>query len=180
MKPLLKYLPVLIITAFFSASCENKTTLQGYFVDHQEAKNFMSQDLPIAMLKLDESKLTNEQRDAYKSVNRLNFLGFKVDETNAEAYNTELTKVKTILSDKKYNELMEFSDKGNRIVVKYIGNDVKADELVVLGSSKTLGFGIVRILGDNMSPDKMANLVSALQYTQMDQGKLQEMMGFFK
>lgn len=180
MKPLLKYLPVLIITAFFSASCENKTTLQGYFVDHQEAKNFMSQDLPIAMLKLDESKLTNEQRDAYKSVNRLNFLGFKVDETNAEAYNTELTKVKTILSDKKYNELMEFSDKGNRIVVKYIGNNAKADELVVLGSSKTLGFGIVRILGDNMSPDKMANLVSALQYAQMDQGKLQEMMGFFK
>ncbi|HMQ45518.1 MAG TPA: DUF4252 domain-containing protein, partial [Mariniflexile sp.] len=75
---------------------------------------------------------------------------------------------------------MEFSDKGNRIVVKYIGNDAKADELVVLGSSKTLGFGIVRILGDNMSPDKMANLVSALQYAQMDQGKLQEMMGFFK
>jgi len=180
MKPNVSHIVIIALVAFFSESCENNSSLQGYFVDHQEAKNFISQDIPITMLKLDESKLTNEQKEAYKSVNRLNFLGYKANETDTETLRTELAKVKTILNDKKYNELIEFSDKGNRIVVKYIGTDADADEVVVFGSSKTMGFGIVRVLGNDMSPDKMVNLVSALQSANMDKAKLEEIMGFFK
>jgi len=180
MKPTFSHIVIIALVAFFSVSCENNPSLQGYFVDHQEAKNFISQDIPITMLKLDESKFTNEQKEAYKSVNRLNFLGYKANETDAETLRTELAKVKTILNDKKYNELIEFSDKGNRIVVKYIGTDADADEVVVFGSSKTMGFGIVRVLGNDMSPDKMVNLVSALQSANMDKTKLEEIMGFFK
>jgi hypothetical protein len=88
--------------------------------------------------------------------------------------------VKTILSDSKYNDLMEFSDKGNKIYVKYIGTDEEADEVIVFGSAKDMGFGIVRILGDDMNPDKMVTLISALQNANIEEGQIENIMNFFK
>lgn len=180
MKRAVNQIITLVIAAFFFVSCNSNGSLQGYFVDHQESKNFMTQDIPITMLKVDESKLNDEQKEAYKSVKRLNFLGFKATEANTEALKTELAKVKTILSNEKYNDLIELSDKGNKIVVKYLGDDDLADEVIVFGSSKELGFGIVRVLGDDMSPDKMVSLVGVLQNANVDEGQVQEIMNFFK
>ncbi|MFI0428021.1 DUF4252 domain-containing protein [Mariniflexile sp. HMF6888] len=168
----------LIITVTL-VSCNDGASLQRYFVDHQESKNFMTQDIPISMLKIDETKFTNEQKEAYNSVKRLNFLGYKANQTNEETLKVELEKVKTILSNGKYKDLVEFSDRGNKVIVKYIGNDEEADEVVVFGSSKELGFGIVRVLGDDMSPDKMVTLVSILQSAQVDKGQVQDIMNFF-
>ena len=168
-----------LIATVTLVSCNDGTSLQRYFVDHQESKNFMTQDIPISMLKIDETKFTNEQKEAYKSVKRLNFLGYKANQTNEETLKVELAKVKTILSNGKYKDLVEFSDRGNKVVVKYIGNDEEADEVVVFGSSKDLGFGIVRVLGDDMSPDKMVTLVSILQSAQVDKGQVQDIMDFF-
>ncbi len=176
----IQYVITILFTASFLVSCNDSGSLQHYFVDNQESKNFITQDIPITMLNIDESKLSSEQKAAYNSVKRLNFLGFKGNETNAETLKLELAKVKTILKDEKYNDLLEFSDKGNKIVVKYIGTDDVADEVIVFGSSKELGFGIVRLLGDDMSPDKMVTLVSVLQSTNVDEGKVKDIMNFFK
>lgn len=161
-------------------SCNDGVSLQQYFVDNQESGSFITQDVPLSLLKIDDSKLSEEQKDAYNSVKRLNFLGYKADEANFEQYTTELSKVKTILSNKKYNDLIEFSDKGSRVVVKYIGEETYADEVVVFGSSKEYGFAIVRVLGDDMSPDKMVTLVGALQNAHMDNSQIEDIMNFFK
>jgi hypothetical protein len=168
-----------LIATVTLVSCNNGASLQRYFVDHQESKNFMTQDIPISMLKIDETKFTNEQKEAYNSVERLNFLGYKANQINGETLKVELEKIKTILSNEKYKDLVEFSDRGKKVVVKYIGNDEEADEVVVFGSSKEMGFGIVRVLGDDMSPDKMVTLVSILQSAQVDKGQVQEIMNFF-
>src|SRR5690606_30511019 len=98
-----KYVLVSVIAACLLVSCNNGMSMQRYFVDHQESKNFLAQDVPISMLKIDESKLTEDQIEAYKSVNRFNFLGYKIDSTNVDAYHSELAKVKAILKDDKYN-----------------------------------------------------------------------------
>ncbi|MDO5969831.1 DUF4252 domain-containing protein [Flavivirga aquimarina] len=169
-----------LFTAVILTSCGNGVSLQRYFVDNQESDNFISQDVPLSMVKLDKSNFTEEQNDAYNSVKRLNFLAYKTTETNTETYHAELAKVKTILNDGKYNDLMEFSDKGRKIVVKYIGTDDEADEVVVFGSAKELGFGIVRVLGDNMSPDRMVTLFTALQTANVDENQIQDIMKFFK
>jgi len=161
-------------------SCNDGKSLQTYFVENQETSNFISQDIPISMVKIDDSKFTDEQKEAYNSVKRLNFLGYRVDGTEAETFKAELAKVKTILNDEKYNDLMEFSDKGNKIIVKYIGTDDDADEVVVFGSAKEYGFGIVRVLGDDMNPDKMVTLVSAMQSANVDENQIQDFMNFFK
>ena len=180
MKQELKHSILLLILALILVGCNNGPSLQRYFVDKQETENFITQDIPISMLKIDESKLSIEQKEAYNSVNRLNFLGFKPNETNTDILKAEIAKVKTILSDDRYNDLIEFSDKGIRIVVKYIGNDEDAEEVIVFGSSKELGFGIVRVLGNDMSPDKMATLVSVLQNANVDESQLKDVMSFFK
>lgn len=169
-----------LFAAAFLVSCSNSVSLQRYFVDNQETKNFISQDIPLSLIEIDKTEFTEEQKEAYNSVSKLNFLGYKADENNAEELKAEIETVKTILSDAKYKELMEFSDKGNKVVVKYIGNDEEADEVVVFGSSKDMGFAVVRILGNDMSPDKMVTLVSAMQKANVDENQIEDIMNFFK
>jgi hypothetical protein len=180
MKRTIKYFSTFFITAALLTSCGNGESLQRYYVDHQESKNFISQDLPLSMLEIDKTQFTDAQLEAYESVSKLNFLGFKVNADNIDTFNTELTKVKSILSDSKYNELMQFSDKGNKITVKYLGTEDEADEVILFGSSKELGFGVVRILGNKMSPDKMVTLISVLQKSNIQQDQIENIMNFFK
>ena len=180
MKRTVKTIFFTFITALLLVSCNNGPTLQRYFVDNQESGNFTAVDLPISIINLDESKLTEPQKEAYNSVKRLNFLGYKFDENNVETFNAELAKVKAILKDKKYNDLMEFNDKKAKIVVKYLGDDDNADEFVVFASSKDIGFGIVRVLGDHMSPEKMMTLADAMKNSDIDESQLSGIMNFFK
>lgn len=170
----------MLLLALLLVSCNNTKSLQSYFVDNQESANFISQDLPISMLKIDTSNLTEDQKEAYNSVSRLNFLGYKATESNKEALKAEISKVKTILSASKYNDLIEFSDKGNRFVIKYIGTDDEADEVVVFGSSKDMGFAIVRVLGNNMNPEKMTTLAGVLQKADVGEAQMESIMNFFK
>ena len=180
MKRTVKHIVFVFFIALVLTSCNDGKSLQMYFVDNQESSNFISQDIPISMVKIDDSEFTEEQKEAYESVERLNFLGYKSEGTETELYKAELAKIKTILSDSKYNDLMEFSDKGNKIIVKYIGTDDEADEVVIFGSAKELGFGIVRVLGDDMNPDKMVTLVTAMQNANVDENQVQDIMNFFK
>ena len=75
---------------------------------------------------------------------------------------------------------MEFNDKSAKIIVKYLGNDDKAEEFIVFASSKDMGFGIVRILGNNMSPEKMMTLADAMKNSKIDESQLGGIMNFFK
>ncbi|PWK17918.1 DUF4252 domain-containing protein [Xanthomarina spongicola] len=169
-----------LLACIVLVSCNNGESLQTYFVDNQEMPDFLSADLPTTIVKIDESTLSKDQIEAYNSVKRLNFLGYKIKENNLEDYTLELSKVKSILNNKKYNDLIEFNDKAAKVVVKYIGDDDTADEFVVFASSKDMGFGIVRILGDNMRPEKMATLVDALQNADFDESQLNGITDFFK
>ncbi|EGV44030.1 DUF4252 domain-containing protein [Bizionia argentinensis JUB59] len=181
MKTAIKYTIFSLLAAISLASCNSGETLQTYFVDRQETIDFMSADIPTSIVIMDETTLTKEQKAAYKSVQRLNFLGYKTTESNLATYTTELAKVQTILSDVKYTELMEFNDSGNKIVIKYLGDDDSAEEIIVFASSKETGFGIVRVLGDSMRPEEMATLVSAIQNTNFeDSSQLKGIIDFFK
>ena len=180
MKRTIKSIIVTVLAAFFLVGCNNGSTLQQYFVDHQETKNFITQDLPISMLKIDETNLTPKQKEALKSVKRLNFLGYKIDETNTAVYETELSKVEAILTKETYNELADFNYQGAKVSMKYIGDDDEADEVVLFGNSKEMGFGVVRILGDDMTPDKIISLAGLMEKNNVDTSQFNDIMNFFK
>lgn len=180
MKRTVKIFYLIITLSVVLVSCNSEPSLQRYFVDHQEQPNFISQDLPVSMVKIDKTNFTEEQNEAFESVRRLNFLGFNINDTNKDVYTAELDKVKLILKQEKYQDLMEFSDKGRKILVKYIGDDEEADEVVLFGSAEDMGFAVVRILGSDMSPEKMVTLGEALKTSNVDETQMQEMLNFFK
>lgn len=174
-------LPVLItLFSIILVSCNSEPSLQRYFVDHQEQPNFISQDLPVSMVKIDKTNFTEEQNEAFNSVRRLNFLGFNINDSNKEIYASELSTVKSILKQEKYQDLMEFSDKGRKILVKYLGDDEDADEVILFGSAEDMGFAVVRILGSDMTPEKIITLSEALRTSNIDESQMQEMLDFFK
>ena len=169
----------LLITAFIS--CNQGPTLQSYYVDNQETNNFTTIDLPTSVVSFDESKLTDDQKEAYKSVKRLNFLGYRLKEGNEAEFKAELAKINSILKDRKYHELIRIgNNEEGKIIVKYLGSETKIDELIVFGNANDQGFGIVRVLGRNMQPDKMMTLVDAMENANIDEEQLKGITEFFK
>lgn len=162
-------------------SCNQNASLQTYFVDNQEQPNFLSIDAPVSMLNIDQSKLTEDQKQAYNSVQKLNMLAYKKDSINNSDYNAELAKITTILKDKKYVELMRGGNSvDGKFTVKYIGADDDIDEFIVFGSANNMGFAVVRVLGDNMDPNKLMTLTSVLDKSNISDSQLNQFADFFK
>ncbi len=161
-------------------SCNQGETLQSYFVANQETPDFMSVDLPTSFVKVDKTNFTEVQKEAYKSIDKLNTLLFTVKDNNKDIYKEELAKVKTILADEKYEELFRGSTADGKIVIKYIGTETSIDELIILGTASERGFGIIRVLGDDMEPGKIITLGDALKNANFEETQLQEFSNFFK
>ncbi|MDX1774545.1 DUF4252 domain-containing protein [Oceanihabitans sediminis] len=161
-------------------SCSNKETLQTYFVDKQEVANFTTVDIPTSVVSFENANLTEEEKEAYNTIKKLNFIGFKLDETNTKTYETEKAKVASILKDEKYIDLGDFNMFGSKLELKYVGEDDVADEFIIFGSSKEYGFGVLRVLGDKMSPAKLVKFAESMNKGKVDTKQLQAITDFFK
>lgn len=162
-------------------SCNQGTSLQRYYVDHQEQPNFLSIDVPVSMLNLDMALLSPEQKDAYTSIQKLNMLAYKVKPGQKTDYETELAKVKAILNNSKYEELMRGGDaEVGQFSIRILGDEDDVEEFILFGNSDDKGFAVVRILGKDMNPNKIMNLFSALDKADIDDSKLSQFTEFFK
>lgn len=162
MKTITKILSISIIMLLF-ASCASSPSLQKYYIDNQDDKNFVSIDLPASLVSLKDNASPDAQQ-TLESIKKLNVLAFVKDSNNEAEYALENTKVKTIIKDNKYVELMRVKDKGRNIVIKYEGNDDDntIDELIVYANDKSQGFALVRVLGDKMEPSKILKMVNEI------------------
>ena len=87
-------------------SCNSKPSLQKYYVENQENQNFMVVDIPTSILNIKVDSLSKKQQRAYKSIEKLNFLGFKKTEDNLAIYQSERRKSEhTFLTDDAYKTL---------------------------------------------------------------------------
>ncbi|WP_353778717.1 DUF4252 domain-containing protein [Winogradskyella sp. 3972H.M.0a.05] len=175
---------VLILTLIVAfTSCNQGPTLQTYYVDNELKPGFTTLDVPASFVDIDQTTLTEEQKEAYNSVDKLNMLAFVLDQNNEEQYKVELAKVKTILKDPKYQELMRGGNSTDgKFQIKYIGgeNDDEIDELVIFGSANERGFALIRILGDNMNPSKLMKLSSVIQNADFKTSDANQFLDFFK
>ena len=96
-----KSVVVLFLVAAFT-SCNQGPTLQTYYVDNELKPGFASFDVPTSFVNVENINMTEEQKEAYNSVDKLNVLTFMKADTDAEDYKLELEKVKTILKDPKF------------------------------------------------------------------------------
>ncbi|MCK5400108.1 MAG: DUF4252 domain-containing protein [Flavobacteriaceae bacterium] len=181
MKTSIKSIVMSLFVVAVLTSCNYGETLQGYYVANQETPNFISVDIPTSFVNIDQTTLSDEQKEAYESIDKLNMLGYTLTDDNVEEYKAELIKIQNILKDEKYEELFRGGNSSDgKIIVKYIGTDTSIDELIIFASAKGRGFAIIRVLGDNMEPAKIMMLGDVIKNANPDESSVKEFMSFFK
>ena len=171
---------IAIVMSLFLFSCNSEPTLQKYFVENTENKNFIALDVSPDILKIDETKLSMEQTTALKSFDKMNILAFKLNDKNKAEFETERAKVDLILMDKKYQQLMKFSSGKESASVSYLGTDDHIEEFVLYANRKENGFAIVRILGKDMNPTNIMTMVSVLKQSNVDLEQLKPLQQLMK
>jgi hypothetical protein len=167
------------MSIIFVSSCETKPTLQKYFVKNTESADFVAVDIAPSVINIDKAKLTLDEKAALASFDKMNILAYKTDSTHFEKYDQEIKEVKLLLKDQNYQQLMKVGSGSDGAVIYFVGDATHIDEFVVLASKKENGFAVVRVLGDDMSPTHIMNMMQLLRKTdiKLDQLKpLQELM----
>lgn len=178
MKQFIKY--TLSLAIVFLASCSSQQSLQEYYVDNKENPNFISLDIPANILKMDEVELTDNQKKAVSSLKKFNVLAFRKTMDNNADYKLEKAKVKEILKNDKFVELMKINSSYGKGVIKYLGDDDAIDEVIIYGDSKEKGFALVRVLGKDMHPADVMQLIQAIQKSDYKGEGLGEIGKFLK
>jgi hypothetical protein len=157
-----KYIWFVFAISLMLVSCKQTQSLQEYYVDSQSSSNFIAIDIPSSFLSLKNDDATKEVKATLNSVKKINFLGFQKSEENKAEYAEEQLKVKEILKNSKFKELIRFDSENKSMQVKYLGEDDAIDEVIFFGSDTDLGFALVRILGNKMDPSKMMALADEI------------------
>ncbi|PCJ93457.1 MAG: hypothetical protein COA50_14105 [Flavobacteriaceae bacterium] len=171
---------MLIIAVAFVASCSSTQSLQEYYVDSAENPNFISLDVPTSILNLADADLSEGQRAALSSLRKLNVLAFRITSENEAEYKIENAKVKEILKNDYFVELMKLNSSYGKGVIKYLGDEDAIDEVIIYGNSKEKGFALVRVLGKDMNPAHIVQLIQALQKSDYKGEGLGEIGNFLK
>lgn len=170
---------IALICSLFLASCNSEPSLQKYFVEKTENKDFIAVDVSPEILNIEKTKLTPEQSEALKSFEKMNILAFKLDSTNATQYDSEKAKVNAILKDEKYQKLMSFGSGKDGVTISFVGEEEDIEEFVIYAKSKETGFAVVRILGDKMNSTHIMNMLSVMQNSNMDLDQLKPLQAMF-
>ena len=172
----------LIVTLFsiLLFSCSNKPTLQKYFVENMENKDFLAIDISPSILNIDKVSLSDSEKKALETFDKMNIIAFKKDSLNNTKFKEEEVKVKAILKEEIYQELMKFGSGSQAASVYYMGEDDNIDEFVVYTKNVNSGFAIVRVLGDNMNPADIFTFIEVLKKANIDMEQLKPLEGILK
>jgi len=154
MKNLQSIISVIILLICFS-SCSDKNSLQNYILGSAEKRGFSSSSIPKSILKPITAEMNETQTEAYEAIERVNVLAYRVSDSLKDAYIEENKKIKSILKQEKYQELISM---GSRGIIKYTGDENSIDEIVVFVTDKNVGFAVARIIGDDMTMNKFMEL----------------------
>lgn len=159
----MKKLLLLLTAAAAFTACKSEPSLQKYFVEHSEKQHFATVDIAPKLINAEKIKVTPEEKQALNSIKKLNVLMYKATPENKGEYAAEKQNVKALLKTGPYEELMHFgsSDKGASVSVQGEGDNI--DEFVVYFHEDTSGFGVVRVLGDDMTPTNVMTIVGLIQ-----------------
>lgn len=171
---------VLMLGVLILSSCSSPQSLQEYYIDNTENPNFLAFDIPTSLLNLDAVELDQEQQLAYQSLKKLNVLAFKKTTDNVASYKQEKVKVKAILANDDYQELMKMNTGFGNASIQFKGADDAIDEVIIFGDNKDKGFALVRVLGKDMNPAHFAQLLQALEKSDFNGEGLGDLGAFFK
>ena len=144
-------------------SCNGESSLDKYFVENAANKNFVSLDVSPAMFNTKKAKFSAEQTEALKSFEKMNLLYFKKTATNTKEFDAQRLKIKNVLKDTKYQDLIRFGTGKDGVDISYVGIDDHISEFIVSAGKNDIGLGVVRIQGKDMKPESIMKILEVLQ-----------------
>jgi len=157
------YWAIMVVIGLAITSCSSEQSLQQYYIANAENPNFMSFDLPSSLLDLETANLTESEREAASSLKKLNVLAFQKKPENEEDYLVQKKAIKAILKSDDFSELMKMNTPFGKATIQLKGDDDYIDELVIYGDNDEKGLVLVRVLGDNMNPASLMQLIKAVE-----------------
>ena len=131
-------------------------------------------------MNVDKAKLTTVQKEALQSFDKINVLAFKLNDKNKTQFETERTKVNLILKNPNYQQLMKFSSGKQGAFVSYVETDGHINEFVFFANKNDAGFAVVRVLGKDMNPTNIMNMISVLKESKIDMEQLKPLQELIK
>ncbi|HLU50708.1 MAG TPA: DUF4252 domain-containing protein [Flavobacteriaceae bacterium] len=160
MKTTAKFLALAMIGMLIS--CSNNASLQKYFVEKLDDREFVTVDFAPGSLFDDAEGLSEENQKVLKTVKKINFLALQNEKTNPQKMASEKLRIKEILAQEKYQPLIKFGSNKQAISLYFTGNEEEIGEVIVYGNSENEGLGLVRVLGKDMNPSAILQLVMSL------------------
>lgn len=173
------YIIAVVMLSVMFTSCK-KETLQTYLVAVKEQPNFVTLDFSTSMLPLKMSeKASVEDKKALESVRKINVAFLQKNKATDVEIEAEKQKLKSILKKSDYKKLMKFNNKGTSGTIYYSGKTDAIDEIIAFGYSDDFGVGVIRLLGDNMNPNALKNMIKSVELDD-DNGKMKKLKGVFE
>ncbi|MDA9341923.1 DUF4252 domain-containing protein [Flavobacteriaceae bacterium] len=169
---LIKYILGIGLAALTLFSCSNKESLQRYIVDRQGDDSFLKIDIAASLLQTDSANLSQEEKDILKTIKKINVVAYPIEEGNVSAYEVKMQVLKTILDQDRYKTLMKYGSNKEGATLKYVGLEDAIDEIIVFVRNDEKGFALFRLLGDDMRPEQMIKLMTAIEKGDVDISKL--------
>ncbi len=173
-----KQLSLFILAMLLMTACNTKQSLQHFMVMQEEQEDVFTFDLSNNILQLNEEFQTPDNKKILSTIKKINLMAFRLKEGNEDKYTKDVETLRSLLSEEKYSPLMTLG-KGSRGVKVYaVGDEDTLDELIVLGNDHETGWVIVRVLGDDMQPEKIMGLMSKFDFDE-DELPLEDLKAFF-
>lgn len=168
----------LVLLVVFASACKNEKSLQSYLVEANDKAGFSSIDVPVSSVLSPKADVSEDVKATIKSIKKINVVFLKKTEENETVYETEKATLKNIFKDNNdYKTLSSMKMKGMNMNIYYAGETDSIDEIVAFGYSKEFGVGVARLLGENMNPAKIMEVISDME---MDPSNLQSFSAIFK
>ncbi len=163
MKFFLKFTGLVVAVVLLTTACDTNPSLQKYYVDSKENSEFISIDLPASILQLKDTDVSEDIQNTLETIKKVNFLALQLTESNKDLYISEKQKVKEILKNPKYKQLMRMNMGASSVTVNYLGEEDAIDEVIIFGSDNEKGFAVIRVIGGNMNPAAILKLTQELK-----------------
>lgn len=164
------------LVLFMAMSCSNNKSLQSYLVESQEKDGFFYGDIPVSSLMTTKTKASEEVLETMKSIKKINVAFLKKTADNNEAYEKEKKELNGILAQEDYKNLMTMKTKGMNVKIYYTGDTDSIDEVIAFGYNKEAGVGVARLLGENMNPAKVIEMMNSIN---IDGDNIEKSFGSF-
>jgi hypothetical protein len=172
-------LSLLCLSILMLTSCSSEPTVQRYFVEKSENKDFIALDVAPGFIDTKGLKLSAEEQKAVKSLHHINILAFKANQKNVPVYKKELDDVKKLIKSDHYDELMTFNSGGMGASLNTRGEGEHIEEFVLLANNEKTGFGVVRVTGNDMTPANIMTIMGLIQKANLNMEQFKPLKDMF-